>query len=207
MEEKVAALRKMHAENLHHYDARCPRCGRANAISRERLEMFTPGWEEAIKAPAAAPMTPGTPAMPPAAPSMPGTPMMPAAMPAKSTRSRQEGPRQEGGTRAAAAQTGCQEGRSQGQAGCQEVGTQGPQGQAAQGRKESRSEGCAQDQQSARPETLESQSRSRDDGSRLPAAVQVNARSAAGAAGREFDQPSAAILKWGPRDESSRRPV
>ena len=51
MEEKVAALRKMHAENLHHYDARCPRCGRANAISRERLEMFTPGWEEAIKAP------------------------------------------------------------------------------------------------------------------------------------------------------------
>jgi len=61
MEEKVAALRKMHAENLHHYDARCPRCGRANAISRERLEMFTPGWEEAIKAPAA-PMMPAKPA-------------------------------------------------------------------------------------------------------------------------------------------------
>ena len=51
MEQKIAALRKMHAENLHHYDARCPRCGRANAISRERLEMFTPGWEEAIKGP------------------------------------------------------------------------------------------------------------------------------------------------------------
>src|SRR5512143_1746118 len=64
MEEKIAALRKMHAENLHHYDARCPRCGRANAISRERLEMFTPGWEEAIKAPAAAPMTPAKPAVP-----------------------------------------------------------------------------------------------------------------------------------------------
>lgn len=63
MEEKIAALRKMHAENLHHYDARCPRCGRANAISRERLEMFTPGWEEAIKAPAA-PMAPAKPDMP-----------------------------------------------------------------------------------------------------------------------------------------------
>ncbi len=68
MEEKVAALRKMHAENLHHYDARCPRCGRANAISRERLEMFTPGWEEAIKAPAA-PMMPQT--MPTQTPVMP----------------------------------------------------------------------------------------------------------------------------------------
>lgn len=80
MEEKIAALRKMHAENLHHYDARCPRCGRANAISRERLEMFTPGWEEAIKAPAAAPMTPAKPAV--SAPSMP-SPSMPApAMPA-----------------------------------------------------------------------------------------------------------------------------
>src|SRR5512141_2312932 len=51
MDQKIAALRKMHAENLHHYDAHCPRCGRANAISRERLEMFTPGWEEAIRQP------------------------------------------------------------------------------------------------------------------------------------------------------------
>src|SRR5512140_3231020 len=51
MDQKIAALRKMHAENLHHYDAHCPRCGRANAISRERLEMFTPGWEDAIKEP------------------------------------------------------------------------------------------------------------------------------------------------------------
>jgi len=79
-EEKVAALRKMHAENLHHYDARCPRCGRANAISRERLEMFTPGWEEAIKAPAAAPVTPGAPMMPPATPSVPASSMLAPAM-------------------------------------------------------------------------------------------------------------------------------
>jgi hypothetical protein len=93
MEEKIAALRKMHAENLHHYDARCPRCGRANAISRERLEMFTPGWEEAIKAPAAAPMTPEKPATPAmAAPSMapmaPAAPAMKAAAPKKATAAR-----------------------------------------------------------------------------------------------------------------------
>ena len=82
MEEKIAALRKMHAENLHHYDARCPRCGRANAISRERLEMFTPGWEEAIKAPATAPMTPAKPAVPSmSTPSM-ATETMPMAAPA-----------------------------------------------------------------------------------------------------------------------------
>ncbi len=49
MAEKVAALQRMHAENMHHYDAHCPRCGRANAVSRERLEMFTPGWKDAIK--------------------------------------------------------------------------------------------------------------------------------------------------------------
>jgi hypothetical protein len=49
MAQKVAALQRMHAENLNHYDAHCPRCGRANAVSRERLQMFTPGWQEAIK--------------------------------------------------------------------------------------------------------------------------------------------------------------
>jgi len=91
MEEKIAALRKMHAENLHHYDARCPRCGRANAISRERLEMFTPGWEEAIKAPAASPMTPEKPAMPSmAAPTM--APMAPAASAAKSVAPKKAAP-------------------------------------------------------------------------------------------------------------------
>ena len=65
MDQKIAALRKMHAENLHHYDAHCPRCGRANAISRERLEMFTPGWEEAIKEPAMAAAMPGGGSNPP----------------------------------------------------------------------------------------------------------------------------------------------
>jgi len=91
MEEKVAALRKMHAENLHHYDARCPRCGRANAISRERLEMFTPGWEEAIKTPAATPMTPEKPAVPGmAAPTMAAS--APAASPVKAAATKKAAP-------------------------------------------------------------------------------------------------------------------
>jgi hypothetical protein len=80
MEQKVAALRKMHAENLHHYDAHCPRCGRANAISRERLEMFTPGWEEAIKEPAMG--TPVPAGEGGAAPEAMRTPMMPSPAPA-----------------------------------------------------------------------------------------------------------------------------
>ena len=63
-DEKVTALRKMHAEGLHHYDVRCPRCGRANAISRERLEMFTPGWEEAIRPPKISGRSPAGPSAP-----------------------------------------------------------------------------------------------------------------------------------------------
>ncbi|HUI87617.1 MAG TPA: hypothetical protein VLX61_02705 [Anaerolineales bacterium] len=85
MTEKVAALQRMHAENLHHYDAHCPRCGRANAVSRERLEMFTPGWEEAVKAaaPESAPVPPAQPAMPapqPPAPRLLPKPPAPAPM-------------------------------------------------------------------------------------------------------------------------------
>jgi hypothetical protein len=47
--EKLSALQRMQAENLHHYDAFCPRCRRANSVSRQRLEMFTPGWQEGLK--------------------------------------------------------------------------------------------------------------------------------------------------------------
>ena len=80
MAEKVAALQKMQAENLHHYDAHCPRCGRANAVSRERLEMFTPGWQEAIKETASepAPVSSTEPTAP-----EPPTPVVPAKAPAK----------------------------------------------------------------------------------------------------------------------------
>ena len=47
--EKLAALQRMQAENLHHYDAFCPRRRRANSVSRQRLEQFTPGWQEGLK--------------------------------------------------------------------------------------------------------------------------------------------------------------
>ena len=47
--EKLAALQRMQAENLHHYDVFCPRCRRANSVSRQRLEIFTPGWQEGLK--------------------------------------------------------------------------------------------------------------------------------------------------------------
>jgi len=84
-EESIAALYKLHKENLTHYDARCPRCGRVNKIPRERLEVSTPGWEDEIKNMDAAPVTPAMPAgqtMP--APSMPApaAPMAPAPSPA-----------------------------------------------------------------------------------------------------------------------------
>ena len=79
-EEKITALRKMHAEDLHHYDAHCPRCGRANPVSRERLEMFTPGWETAIKEPAAGAAV-GAAASMPVAPSSTPSPMMGSAEP------------------------------------------------------------------------------------------------------------------------------
>ena len=47
--EKLAAIQRMQAENLHHYDVFCPRCRRANSVSRQRLEIFTPGWQEGLK--------------------------------------------------------------------------------------------------------------------------------------------------------------
>ena len=47
--EKLAALQRMQAENLHHYDVFCPRCRRANSVSRHRLEIFTPGWQEGLR--------------------------------------------------------------------------------------------------------------------------------------------------------------
>lgn len=47
--EKLAAIQRLQAENLHHYDVFCPRCRRANSVSRQRLEIFTPGWQEGLK--------------------------------------------------------------------------------------------------------------------------------------------------------------
>ena len=46
----LAALQVMQAEGLHHYDAHCPRCRKANQVSRDRLEHFFPNWQEALAA-------------------------------------------------------------------------------------------------------------------------------------------------------------
>lgn len=45
----LAALEQMEDEGLHHYDAHCPKCRRANSMSRDRLEKAYPGWREALK--------------------------------------------------------------------------------------------------------------------------------------------------------------
>ena len=47
--EMLAAIQMMGAENLHHYDAHCPRCRRANPISRERIEWAFPNWRQALQ--------------------------------------------------------------------------------------------------------------------------------------------------------------
>ena len=46
--ETLVALQMMQSESLHHYDAHCPRCRRANQIPRDRLEHSVPDWQEAL---------------------------------------------------------------------------------------------------------------------------------------------------------------
>ena len=48
-EAMLTALEQMEAEDLHHYDAHCPKCRRANSMSRDRLEKINPSWREALK--------------------------------------------------------------------------------------------------------------------------------------------------------------
>ncbi|MCZ2126808.1 MAG: hypothetical protein LC099_03425 [Anaerolineales bacterium] len=47
--EMLSALISMDAKGQNHYDAHCPRCRRANSISRQRMELFYPNWREAAK--------------------------------------------------------------------------------------------------------------------------------------------------------------
>ncbi len=42
----LTALQRMAAEELHHYDFYCPRCRRANAVDRLRLEKAYPNWRQ-----------------------------------------------------------------------------------------------------------------------------------------------------------------
>lgn len=53
--EILAALQQMDSENMNHYDAHCPRCRRANSVSRQRLEMAMPNWRDVASEQAAMP--------------------------------------------------------------------------------------------------------------------------------------------------------
>ncbi len=48
-EEIVAALDSLQEQNLHHYNAYCPHCRRANRISRAELEHAAPDWKPTKK--------------------------------------------------------------------------------------------------------------------------------------------------------------
>lgn len=60
--EMLGAIVTMNEKHQNHYDAHCPRCRRANSISRQRMELFFPNWQEAAKqlASAAAKEVPAT---------------------------------------------------------------------------------------------------------------------------------------------------
>ena len=44
-EEIDAALNQMVAEDLAHYNAVCPRCGKTNKLSMKQLKRWAPRWE------------------------------------------------------------------------------------------------------------------------------------------------------------------
>ena len=47
--EMLGAIITMNEKHQSHYDAHCPRCRRANSISRQRMELFFPNWQDAAK--------------------------------------------------------------------------------------------------------------------------------------------------------------
>jgi hypothetical protein len=62
--EMLNAIITMNERHQNHYDAHCPRCRRANSISRQRMELFFPNWQAAAKELASAPQeTPAPPAL------------------------------------------------------------------------------------------------------------------------------------------------
>lgn len=54
--EMLGAIISMNEKGQNHYDAHCPRCRRANSISRQRMELFFPNWQDAAKHQASAPV-------------------------------------------------------------------------------------------------------------------------------------------------------
>jgi len=64
--EMLSAIVTMNEKHQNHYDAHCPRCRRANSISRQRMELFFPNWQDAVKQYVAAPPPPAPKAETPA---------------------------------------------------------------------------------------------------------------------------------------------
>lgn len=46
IEEVEAALTEVYQEGHKHYNAGCPRCGRANKVSKKQLHRAAPKWEK-----------------------------------------------------------------------------------------------------------------------------------------------------------------
>ena len=60
--EMLSAIILMHEKGMNHYDGHCPRCRRANSISRQRMELFFPNWQDAAKKQASSPAPAAVPA-------------------------------------------------------------------------------------------------------------------------------------------------
>jgi uncharacterized Zn finger protein (UPF0148 family) len=54
-EEVYAALEQIHTEDLKHYNATCPRCGKVNKVSENQLKASAPEWEPGAKLPGETP--------------------------------------------------------------------------------------------------------------------------------------------------------
>ncbi len=59
--EMLNGIVTMNEKHQNHYDAHCPRCRRANSISRQRMELFFPNWQAAAKELASTPAPVETP--------------------------------------------------------------------------------------------------------------------------------------------------
>lgn len=44
-EEVISALTTLQEEGLKYYNAICPRCGKANKVSKAQLKRAAPGWK------------------------------------------------------------------------------------------------------------------------------------------------------------------
>ena len=46
-DEVDAALNELHEKDFKHYNAHCPKCGKANKVSKKQLQQASPNWKPA----------------------------------------------------------------------------------------------------------------------------------------------------------------